>query len=82
MPKKPLKLRLPYFFGQRSHRSSSLRSVNMPELIKPESEWPRAEHLLEDILRWADDGGKTLDLVEHRSARADLDHAQERKNPR
>ena len=35
----------------------------MPELIKPESsEWERAESGIEDILRWADDGGKMLDL--------------------
>jgi hypothetical protein len=54
----------------------------MPELIKPESEWPRAEGLIEDILRWADDGGKMLDLVEHRTARSDPDGAQERKNKR
>ena len=34
----------------------------MPELIKPESEWPKTIGGMEDILRWADDGGNTLDL--------------------
>ena len=32
----------------------------MPELIKPE--WQRAENGIKDLLRWADDGGKMLDL--------------------
>jgi hypothetical protein len=82
MNKKPLRLRWPYFLGQRSQGSSSLRSGNMPELIQAESEWPRAERLLEDILRWADDGGRILDLVEHRTARPDLDGAEERKSKR
>jgi hypothetical protein len=79
MPKKPLRLRWPYFFGHQKHSSSPSSSGTLPELIKPESEWPRAERLLEDILRWADDGGKILDLVEHRTARSDLDAAQERE---
>lgn len=82
MTKKPLRLRWPYFLGQRSHDSSSLRSGKMPELIKPESERPRAEGLIKDILRWADDGGKMLDLVEHRTAKSDPYGAQERKNKR
>lgn len=62
--KKPLKLRWPHFFGQRIHGSDSDsgRSGNMPELIRPESKWPKAESVIEDILRWADDGGKMLDL--------------------
>ena len=80
MKKKPLSLRWPYFFGQRSHGSSL--SGNMPELIKPESEWPQAEGLIKDILRWADDGGKMLDLVEHRAVRSDLYGDQEWKNKR
>jgi hypothetical protein len=60
MKKRPLKLRLPYFFGQRNPSTDS--SDNMPDLIKPESVWERVESGIEDILRWADDGGKMLDL--------------------
>ena len=60
MKKKSLKLRWPYFFGQRSHNLLSSGSGNVPELIKPE--WQRAENRIEDLLRWADDGGKMLDL--------------------
>ena len=43
----------------------------MPELIKPESqwEWKRAGGVMEDILRWADDGGKMLDLDNARKGR-------------
>ncbi len=61
MKKKSLKLRWPYFFGQRSHGLLSSGSGNMPELIKPDSEWQRAENGIKDLLRWADDGGKILD---------------------
>ncbi|HEX5807942.1 MAG TPA: hypothetical protein VFY25_04700 [Anaerolineales bacterium] len=60
MKKKSSKLKLPYFFGQRSYGAGS--SGNLPELIKPESGWERAQGGIEDILRWADDGGKMLDL--------------------
>lgn len=59
MQKKPLKLRWPYFFGRRIR--GLLSSGNMPELIKPESEWQRAENGIEDFLRWANDGGNMLD---------------------
>ena len=64
MKKKSLKLRWPYFFGQRIHGSDSSGPDNMPELIKPESDWQRAENVsvIEAILRWADDGGQMLDL--------------------
>ena len=54
MKKKSIKRRWPYFFGQRTPGSES---GNMPELIKPDSGWRRTE----DILRWADDGGKITD---------------------
>ena len=30
----------------------------MLELVRPESEWERTEGVLEDILRWEDDGGQ------------------------
>jgi hypothetical protein len=55
----------------------------MPELIKPESEWERAESGIEDedILRWADDGGKMLDL-ENRTTRSDPDDTWKRRNKR
>jgi len=33
----------------------------MPELIKPESGWERAESGSEDILRWEDDGGQSIE---------------------
>lgn len=52
MNKKSLTLRSPYFFGQRIHSQDS--SGNMPE-------WDRTENAIEDILRWADDGGRMLD---------------------
>ena len=58
MKKKPVKRRWPYFFGQRIQGSES---GNVPELIKTDSEWQRTEGGMKDILRWADDGGKTLD---------------------
>jgi hypothetical protein len=32
----------------------------MFKLVKPESEEERTESLMEDILRWADDGGPTI----------------------
>jgi len=34
----------------------------MLEALKPESDQARAESAMEDILRWADDGGKMLDV--------------------
>jgi hypothetical protein len=51
----------------------------MPELIKPESVWERVDSGIEDLLRWADDGGNMLDL-EKRRARSDPEDAQERRN--
>ena len=51
----------------------------MPELIKPEPQWMRAESVIEDILRWADDGGKMLDLGS-RTARSDPNAVQEKPN--
>jgi hypothetical protein len=77
MKKKPLKLRLSSFFGQRIRGKDV--SGNMPELIKPEPQWERAERVIEDILRWADDGGKMLDLSS-RIARSDPDAAQGKRN--
>lgn len=79
MKKKSLRLRLPYFFGQRNRSADP--SGNMPELIKPESAWERAEIGIEEILRWADDGGKMLDL-ENRTSRSDPDDVWNRRNKR
>jgi hypothetical protein len=75
--KRPLKLRLPYFFGQRNPGTTS--AGNVPELIKPESVWERVDSGIEDLLRWADDGGNMLDL-EKRRARSNPEDAQERRN--
>jgi hypothetical protein len=51
---------LTYFFNRRIHGRDS--SNDILELAKPESEWERTESVIEDILRWADDGGQILDL--------------------
>jgi hypothetical protein len=49
----------------------------MLEWAKPESEWEGAESVIEDILRWADDGGQILDLG-NLMAGSDPDKARER----
>ena len=46
---------LTYFFNQRIHGRDV--SDNMLEWTEPESEWSG----MEDILRWADDGGQMGD---------------------
>jgi hypothetical protein len=79
MKKKSLKLRLPYFLGQRIHLVDL--SGNMPESIKPVSGWERGDRAMEDILRWADDGGKMLDLGK-RTNRSDPQDTRERRNER
>ena len=81
MKKKSLKLRWPYFFGQRNHGLLSSGSGNMPELINPVSKWEEVESGIEDLLRWADDGGKMLDL-ETRTTWTSPDAARERRNKR
>jgi len=58
MKNKSLKLRSSYFSRQRKRIYGKDLSENMPELVKPESE--RTERVIEDILRWADDGGQIL----------------------
>jgi hypothetical protein len=60
MKNKSSKLRLAYFFRQRSHGKDA--SDPMPEWVWHESEWEKTESTIRDILRWADDGGKMLDL--------------------
>lgn len=79
MKKKSLKRRSPYFFGLGFHRTGS--SSHMPELIKSESELQRVETSLEEILRWADDGGKMLDLG-NLTARSKPDDTGKRRNQR
>jgi hypothetical protein len=56
MKNKSLKLRSSYLFRQRKRFYRKDSSEHMPELVKPESE--RTESVIEDILRWADDGGQ------------------------
>jgi len=51
----------------------------MLELAKPESEWERTESVIEEILRWADDGGQMLDLG-NLMAGSGLDTAREWAN--
>ena len=77
MNKKLLKLRLPYFFRKRIPRTGP--SGNRPELIQPESKLQRVESGIEDILRWADDRGKTLDLG-NPLTKPNPDAASERSN--
>jgi hypothetical protein len=69
-----LKQGLPYLFRRQRHGKISFGSVL--ESLKPESEWDRTQ-VIEDILRWADDGGKMLDPV-NLIARSKPDVARER----
>jgi hypothetical protein len=66
---------LTYFYNRRIHGTGS--SNNMLEWAKPESEWEGTESVIEDILRWADDGGQILDLG-NLMAGSDPDKARER----
>lgn len=52
----PLKLGLPYFFRKRLQGRISLGIL--PVTVSLESKRRRSGSLLEDILRWADDGGQ------------------------
>ena len=56
MKNKSLKLRSSYLFRQRKRIYGKDSSEHMPELVKPESK--RTESVIEDTLRWADDGGQ------------------------
>jgi hypothetical protein len=60
MKNKSLKLGLIYFLRQHIHSNDS--SGNLLRLLKPESERERTESVIEDILRWADDGGQMIDV--------------------
>ena len=44
------------------HRPHGRNQYSTNELVKPESEQERTRSVIEDILRWADDGGQMLDL--------------------
>lgn len=60
MKNKSLKPRLSYFFRQRKQIYGKDLSENMPDVVRLRSEWERTESVVEDILRWADDGGQML----------------------
>jgi len=59
MKNKSSKYRLSGFFTQRLYGRNP-NSTN--KLAKAESEQERTRGVIEDILRWADDGGQMLDL--------------------
>ena len=63
--------RWPYSFKQRIHGKDS---KDMPELVKPESEI--TEGVLDNILRWEDDGGPVFETDNP------LPQAAENKTPR
>lgn len=77
MKMKPLKLRLSYFFRQRMPGKKPVDST--PELAKPESEREGAESVIRDILRWAEDGGKSLELG-NRTVNSNSDAARKQAN--
>ena len=77
MKKKSLKLGLSHFFRQQIQSKDS--SDNMTELVKSASKWESTESVIEDILRWADDGGKMLG-PDDRTARSNMDAAREWTN--
>jgi hypothetical protein len=77
MKNKSFKLGLPYFF--RRQLQSKVSSGNILESLTPESEWDRTENVIEDILRWADDGGQMLELG-NLTARSNPDTAVKQAN--
>lgn len=69
---------LPYFFRRQLHGKGPLATIF--ESLKPASERDRAENVIEDILRWADEGGKMLDLgnrTDRSTPDADVNRANE-----
>ena len=50
---------LPYFFAQRIHGKAPR---NLLELGRPDPELERSKGVLENILRWEDDGDKIIDI--------------------
>jgi hypothetical protein len=59
MKNKSFKQRFSDFLTQRLH-GRNRNSTN--KLVKPDSERELTRSVIEDILRWADDGGQMLDL--------------------
>lgn len=72
-----LKTAVPYFFRHQLHGKVSLDTIR--QSLKPGSEWDRPENVIEDILRWADNGGRMLDLG-NLLARTNSDTAREQVN--
>jgi hypothetical protein len=60
MKNESLKLGLTYLSGQ--HIYSKDPSVKVLKLVEPESEQEKTKSVLEDILRWADDGGQISEI--------------------
>ena len=60
MKNKSLKLGFTYLFRQ--HIGGKESSGNILKLVKSESERERTKSLIEDILRWADDGGQMIEI--------------------
>ena len=50
---------LPYFFTQRIHGKDP---DHLLELARPDPELERSKGVLENILRWEDDGGKIIEI--------------------
>lgn len=76
MKNKSLELGMSYLFRQRIHGKGA--SDQMLKLVRTESEREKTESAIRDILRWADDGGKMLDLGS-RKDRSNLDAALARE---
>ncbi len=64
---------LSYFFTQQIHGKDSNKN---PELVKPESESEITEGVLDNILRWEDDGGPVFETANP------LPQVAENKTPR
>jgi hypothetical protein len=50
---------LPYSFTQRFHGKGP---GNLLELVRPDPELERSKGVLENILRWEEDGGKIIEI--------------------
>jgi hypothetical protein len=64
--------RLSYFLTPRIHG-------NVIAWVKPPSQREKAETTIKDILRWADDGGRMLDL-RNRMAKSNIAAARKQAN--
>ena len=54
------RLGLPYFFRKRLPGMLAFGAIFKPG--KPKTEQERSKSVIQDILRWADDGGKVLEI--------------------